>query len=61
MMQSTITYILRLIEIEHAARHLLAVIDKAPYRLTAQTFGQDAVEASAALKGLRAALEEKSQ
>lgn len=48
--------------LEHAARHLLSVIDKAPYRLTAQTFGQDAVEVGTALKELRVALNEtKSQ
>lgn len=46
--------------IERAARHLLFVIDKAPYRLTAQTFGQDADEAADALKELRAVLNDCS-
>lgn len=56
MTQCTNAYLSRLLEIERAARCLLSVIDKAPYRLTAKTFGQDAVEASAVLKELRAAL-----
>lgn len=54
--QATAIELCHLLEIERTARRLLSVIDKAPYRLTAQTFGEDAVEAGAALEGLRAAL-----
>lgn len=42
--------------IECAARRLLFEIDKVPYRLTAQTFGPEAAEVSAALEELRTAL-----
>lgn len=59
-MQSTTAHLSRLLEIKRAARRLLSVIDKAPYRLTAQTFGNDAVEAGAALRELRAALNGES-